>query len=51
MNNTKCYMQIVTTESYTHRMMEATKEVGQRDVKGDTKGCFIFGGWLSSEKL
>ena len=32
-------------------MMEATKGLGKRDVKGDTKGCFIFEIWFSSNNL
>ena len=31
--------------------MESTKEIGQRDVKGSNKGCFIFDSWFSSSKL
>ena len=30
-------------------MMEATKYLGQRGVKGDTKDCFIFDSWFTSK--
>ena len=31
-------------------MMEATKGIGQKYIKGVTNDCFIFGSWLSSNK-
>ena len=31
--------------------MKATKEIGQRDMKGDTKDCFIFDSWFYLNEL
>ena len=31
--------------------MEATKGIGQRDIKGANKDCFLFDNWFSSKKL
>ena len=39
------------TTACTKRMMEATKGLGQRDIKYTTKDCFIFDNLLSSNKL
>ena len=47
MNKIKYHMEIGTTAACTKKMMEATKGLGQSNIKGDTKGCFIFGGWFS----
>ena len=32
-------------------MMESTKGLGQRDIEGDTKDCFIFDSWFSSKNF
>ena len=34
----------------TNRMMEATKGIGHNSRKGETKDCFLFESWLSSNK-
>ena len=31
--------------------MESAKGLGQRDTKGDTKACFLFESWVSSDML
>ena len=39
-----------TTAACTKILMEETNGLGQRYFKGSTKGCFLFDGWLSSNK-
>ena len=46
-NNSKYHIQLGTTADCTKRMMEATKEIGQRDVKVGTKD--FFDSWFSSK--
>ena len=41
MNKIKYHIQIWSTAACTKSIMEATKGIGHRDVKGDTKGSFI----------
>ena len=31
-------------------MMEATKGIGQKSIKGGTKDCFLFDSWFASKK-
>ena len=38
------------TTSCTKRMTEATKGIGQKYRKRETKDCFIFDSWFSSKK-
>ena len=47
MDNRKYHLQIVATPACTKRMTESTKELGQRDIKGDTRDCFISKTWFS----
>ena len=47
----KYHLRLGDTESCTKRMTEATKGIGQRDIEGATKDCFIFGSWFFSKKL
>ena len=49
MNNSKYYLKLGATAACTKIMMEAIKGIGQRDTKGDTKGCFIFDSWFFSK--
>ena len=37
MKNSNFHIKLGATEASTKRMMEATKGLGHRDVKGDTK--------------
>ena len=45
-NKSKYHMEIGSTSSCMKSIMEDTKRLGQRDVKGDMKDCFIFGSWF-----
>ena len=51
MNHNNYQQGIGATAACTNRIMEATKGVGQKYRKGETKDCFLFDSWLSSEKL
>ena len=48
MKNIKYHMDIGATSVRTNIMMEATKGLGQRDIKYYTKDCFIFESWFAS---
>ena len=41
---------MVGTAACTKRMMEATKEIGQKSIKWVTKDCFLFDSWFASKK-
>ena len=43
-------MQIEEMEACTKKMTEATKGIGQRDIKGAADDCFIFESCFSSNK-
>ena len=49
-NNTKYHLQLGLKSTCKNIMMEATKGIGHRYIKGATKDCFIFDSWLSSKK-
>ena len=51
MENSKYQKQLVSNVECTKRVMEETKGIGQKYIKGDTKDCFLFGSWLSLKKL
>ena len=38
------------TAAFTKRMMEATKGIGQKSIKGGTKDCFLFDSCFASKK-
>ena len=44
-------MEIGALAACTKRVMEATKGLGQRGLKGSMKDCFIFGSWFESKSL
>ena len=48
--NGKYQKELVATAACTKRMMEATKGIGQKSIKGGTKDCFLFGRWFASKK-
>ena len=50
-NNCKFHLKLGATAVCTKRMMEATKGIGNMDIKGATKYCFILNIWFSSKKL
>ena len=51
MKNIKYPMKLGVTEAFTNRMTEATKAIGQRNIKGDTNNCCLFYIWFSLKKL
>ena len=50
MKHSKYQKYLGSTESCTKITMEATKGIGQKYRKGETKDCFIFDSWFSSKK-
>ena len=50
MNNRKYHLQLGKTEACTKKIMEATKGIGQREIKGANNYCSIFDSCLSSKK-
>ena len=38
------------TVTCTKKILEATKVIGQKSIKGGTKDCFLFDSWLASKK-
>ena len=51
MNKIKYHLQKVATVACTKILVEATKGIGQRDIKGDTGDFFPFDIWFYSKKL
>ena len=51
MNKIKYNLHLGETADCTNRMMEETNLLGHRDVKGDSKDCFLFDIWFFSNKL
>ena len=49
MKKSKYHIYIGAKESCTKKMMEATKELDQINVKGSTNYCFLFYSWFSSK--
>ena len=49
MSNSKYHLHLGDTEVYRKIIMEATKGIGQRDIKGATEDCFFYI-WFSSKK-
>ena len=39
-----------STAACTKNMMRATKGIGQKSIKGETKDCFLFDSWFASKK-
>ena len=48
MKHSKYQQQLGSTVACTKRMMELTKGIDQRYIKGYTKYCFLFDSWFSS---
>ena len=51
MKSIKYHIRLGASTACTKRMTEAENGVGQRDIKGATRDCFIFFSWFSSKKL
>ena len=43
-------MDLGETAACMKRMTEATKGLGQRNIKSSAKDCFLFGGWFTSKR-
>ena len=50
MKKIKYHLDLGATTSCTKKIMEATKELGQRGIKGDTKDFFICENWFVSKR-
>ena len=50
MNKSKYQKELGETSVCTNRMMEATKGIGQKFIKGGMKNCFLFDSWFASNK-
>ena len=50
MNKTKYNQGLGSNSACTKKMMEATKGIGQKSIKGGTKDCFLFDSWFASKK-
>ena len=44
-------MELGATAACTKILMEETKGMGQRSVKGSTRYCFLFESWFSYKKV
>ena len=49
MNHSKYQKEIGATTDCTKIMMEETKGIGQKSIKGGTKDCFLFYSWFASK--
>ena len=50
MKHSKYILELGVNADYTKIMMEETKWIGQKSIKGGTKDCFLFDSWLASKK-
>ena len=50
MKNSDFHLGLGSTAACTKRIMEATNGLGQRDAKGATKDCFLFGSFFPSKR-
>ena len=50
MKNIKYHMELGATSTYMKSVVKVTKGLGQMDIKGDTKDCFIFDSWFASNR-
>ena len=50
MNNRKYHKELRETAACTKIVMEATKGICQKSIKGGEKDCLRFDNWFSSKK-
>ena len=50
MNRSNYQQDLGSNAACTKRMMEATKEIYQKSIKGRMNDCFLFDGWFASKK-
>ena len=51
MNSSRYHLELGATAACVKRLMEETKGMGQRSLKGSTRYCFLFDSWFSSKKV
>ena len=50
MKDSRYQQELGATAACTKRMIEATKGIGRKSIKGGTKDCFLFDGWFASKR-
>ena len=50
MKHSKYYKELGATAACTKIMMEETKGIGKKSIKGWTKDCLLFDSWFASKK-
>ena len=50
MKHIKYQQELGATAACTKRIMEATKGIGKKSIKGGTKHCLLFNSWFASKK-
>ena len=50
MKHRKYHKELGETAACTKIIMESTKGIGKKSIKGGTKDCFLFESWFSSKK-
>ena len=50
MNHSKYQQELGATAAFTKRIIEATKGIGQKSIKGGLKDCLLFDSWFASKK-
>ena len=50
MKHIKYYKELGATVACTKIMMEATKGIGKKSIKGWMKDCLLFDSWFASKK-
>ena len=50
MKSSRYHLELGATAASTKRSMEETKGLGQRDLKGSMRDCFLFDSWFFSKK-
>ena len=50
MESSHYHLDLFSTAACSKRLMEETKGLGQRDLKGSTRDCSMLGSWFLSNK-
>ena len=50
MKHSKYQKELGANAACNKRMMEATKGIGKKSIKGRTNDCFLFDSWFASNK-
>ena len=51
MKSIRYHLELGAIAACNKRLMEETKRLGQRAMKGSTMACFLFGSWFLSKKV